>query len=131
MPIGSPGSVASRELVILQRSGFIAGHCRQVAVVRHGITSSGHVDTSLSSLPPLPGAVIAKLTRGVMHDTVATVSEVAITGCLIGIGCILIAFGRGLVAVGPRLVGIREGLFAISNRLPLTSGLQDRLSFHP
>jgi hypothetical protein len=116
-PTDSPGSVASRELVVLQHSGFIAGHCRDVALLRDGITSSGDIDTPRGSLHPLLGVVVAKLARSVVQGAVSALSKVAIACFLIGIGRALVAFGRALVAVGPRLVGIPERLFAISKRL--------------
>lgn len=115
--VGSPGSVAGRELVILQRGRFIAGHCRCVAIMRDGIAGTGNVGTPLGSLPSFQGVVIAKITRGVMHDAVSALSQVAIAGFLIGIGRVLVALGRSLVAVGPRLIRVRERLLAISKRL--------------
>jgi hypothetical protein len=118
---GGPGSVACGQLFVLQRSRFIAGHCRYVAVVRDCITGTGNVGTPLRSLLSLLGAVIAKHTRGVVRDAVSALSEIAIAGFLIGIGRLLVALGRSLVTVGPRLVGIRERLFAIGNCLIVES----------
>jgi hypothetical protein len=114
---GGPGSVACRQLFVLERSRFVAGHCRYVAVVRHCIAGTGNVGAPLRSLLSLVGAVIAKHTRGVVRDAVSALSEIAIAGFLIGIGRVLVALGQSLVAVRPCLVGIRERLLAIGKRL--------------
>lgn len=85
--------------------------------MRNNIARSGGVDTRLGGLSALLGAVVAKVSRDLVHARVAAVREVAITGCLIAIRSGLVAVGRGLVAVRPRLVSIRERLVAISERL--------------
>jgi hypothetical protein len=93
LPAGCPGSVPHCLLAIMEIGRLIARRRSLVAVARDDITSGGGPDTGQSVLPALLGAVVAKVTRGVVHGSVAAFREIAIARRLIGVGSSLIAFG--------------------------------------
>jgi hypothetical protein len=91
LPVGCPGGVPHCLLTIMEIGCVITRRRCFVTSARHDIPRGGGIDTGPSALPALLCAAVAKVTRGVVHGTVAPFYEIAIARFLIGIGRSLVA----------------------------------------